>query len=64
MNHLCLTNNPIPQQGAYKKGASVAKTPEGNSTDAANKVYTHEDVEAIREDLEALPDIDWANAVM
>ena len=36
----------------------------GHSTDAANKVYTHEDVEAIREDLEALPDIDWAKAAM
>ena len=36
----------------------------GHSTDAANKVYTHEDVEAIREDLQALPDINWDKAVM
>ena len=28
--------------------------------DSANKIYTHEDVEAIREDFKSLPEIKWS----
>ena len=36
----------------------------GHSTNSANNRYTHEDVEAIREELQSLPEINWAKAVM
>ena len=36
----------------------------GHSTNSANNRYTHEDVEAIREELQSLPEINWDKAVM